>query len=202
MVRYSQFLLLTKQLTIGMMLKGLFNILMQNINIERFKMKIKLLSVLLTLSLLLNISLLFQYENSKRDATSISIGVSSTFIFLYDELEDFYNDFEEFEDGNLSKHELLEQSKKTSFVIYRTAQIIDSYDFLSSEYLEGLYSLSSYFSKFNPDLDSSLEDIKATFKKNSAIRVPQLYREYPKYLDGEIPVQMEQLLSDLNTILN
>lgn len=66
--------------------------------------------------------------------------------------------------------------------------------------LNGLYELSYFLYDLDEESVNLIDDIESVIRKNSVVRVRQLYDSYPNVLNGEIPVEMNNLLEGLNEL--
>jgi len=142
----------------------------------------------------------------QRDPVVASMGVSDAFELLFEDIEIFREAYEDHKNGVISQEEFNGVIEKTSLSMERIASIIDGYQFIPMELSESLYNLEDYFYNFDsyPDTlkENSLSNLESSMKKNSAIKVSQLYKDYPNFLKGEIPNEMRELLADVEEVIS
>ena len=167
-------------------------------------MKSKFVPILLIASLVLNILLYHSLITEKKDPVLASMGVSDVFEILFEEIESFDDAHHDLQNGTINQEQFNQKIKATSKNVARLAAILDGYQFLPYQLSEALYELEDYFYSFDSYSEalkiSSFEEIKETVKKNSTVQVAQYYQEYPNFLEGDIPPEMRQLLSDFHEI--
>ncbi len=80
------------------------------------------------------------------------------------------------------------------------ADVLESYNFIEykkTEWIIWIIIFSIWFRWRVSKLDRWYWE---RYKKNSVVRVRQLYDSYPNVLNGEIPVEMNNLLEGLNEL--
>ncbi len=76
---------------------------------------------------------------------------------------------------------LKEKSKKKSALnVESIADVLESYNFIEYKKLNGLYELSYFLYDLDEESVNLIDDIESVIRKNSVVRVRQLYDSYPK----------------------